>query len=83
MFNLQDANKVVKQIDALLTNITNLIKKHWKIITVIMVLVVVYYFFTLDPSTGGEQNVGVQQDTTALFESDSAALIPSDTLITN
>jgi hypothetical protein len=73
MINLQNANKIVKQLDQLLTNITALIKKHWKILLLIFACICVYGYLHYNVIYV-EEPVGVQ---------DTTAVQPIDTLNTS
>jgi len=82
MFNLQNANKTVKQLDQLLTNITQLIKKHWKIMLLLFTCTLIYVFFRYDFGVVEEMEKGVL-DSTAVYSADSLAYPVDSTAVGN
>lgn len=70
MFSIENALKIVKQLDNLLTAITKLIKKHWLILIVIALIALGYWIYNL-PEVPVDQVVPSQVDSTAV---DSTAI---------
>ena len=61
MLDVEGTAKTVKNVDKLLTNITNLIKKHWMIIIIILIGVAGYFVWNYqDTPTTPVENTEVK-----------------------
>jgi len=64
--DIDDANKQISKLDRLLTSIENLWKKHWKLLTIIILVSSSYFFIrwamSLPPVDTSTPNIE-QQDT--------------------
>lgn len=56
MIDIEDTEKKVKQVDSLLTTITNVLKKHWLVLIFLSILGIGYWAFNL-PDTPVEEPV--------------------------
>ncbi len=61
MINIEDTDKKVKQVDGLLTSITNLIKKHWLLLLFILIIAFGYWAWNLPPEPV-EEPVAIEEE---------------------
>jgi predicted RND superfamily exporter protein len=81
MINLKNAEKKVKQVDSLLTAVTNLIKKHWIFLIFLILLIITLLIINDNMNSANiEENNQIQQDTTNIINDDDTSSYESDTL---
>lgn len=62
MINIEDTENKVKQVDSLLTTITNLIKKHWLLLLFIVIIAFGYWVWNMpEPEVTEPTDIGNNQ----------------------